>query len=652
MDGPGTSRELGCLRLACHSTTLILFASTMKVDIQQTLDSLKPALTQRLKRVLDHLRQTAWPEPLHYTGPREPQPNPNQWDRPLQHHTDMTRAQAYAWAHREVSSHFETMPTAHAALRLIDKNAAKLVSNSLATLAACVEGMVAKDLRLAVLNRERLVAEWPWTLDSSTSGTCLHWLLSHCPPPAPDPLFTLWPPDAFSHSVAHWADQWLAKYAMPLPEGTVTEIMAKALRIPALIFSVRPGFPFRRLATPALALLYLLETDVREKQQRPFIAIDTCKEHTKLVEAWRDLPKSTRTPHRTSVTNGRLELILPDQNEKRHFQLSLTLDDDPLAYQVAAVLRRWRSWEGLRHWITFQSLLTANKRLGWVRWTVQAHLEAMNLSKEWCRRLEVRRGAAEMVELFTKIEIGIYDERGVIRERRPLITKGSTFERLVGSQWEIEGLQLKVNELLYRGIRDPDTGKLGKNWWPTPNELPHIDHRNYGAAIALGIALPARWRMELGQSGKPYIDLKGESLLRAAGLPYQQRNVTATWRSIERNLTELKRRGGVEHWHWHGNPDLGTICRLYAPTWAVDRIARGVPPAEKKAPPTALTGSELKAWRKQENLTQATAATKLAVTKRTIQRAEATPEKPLTTKLRTALATYTSSISAAAKTEP
>ena len=141
--------------------------------------------------------------------------------------------------------------------------------------------------------------------------------------------------------------------------------------------------------------------------------------------------------------------------------------------------------------------------------------------------------------------------------------------------------------MLYRGVRDAATGKLGKNWWPTPKELAHIDHNKHGPAIALGTILPARWRMELGQSNRTYIDLKGDSLLRASGLPYRQQDVVATWRSVERNLNELQRRGGLESWRWEGTPDLGTVCRLHAPQWAVDRIAHGVLPREKKPAPTA-----------------------------------------------------------------
>ena len=611
----------------------------MKTDVRKILDSLEPAFHQRLYRTLEHLRRTSWPNPLRYLGSLEGETKRSQWEHPLRHDEEMTRSQAYTWAEDAVDRHYGSIPCVADGLCLIKQNADSLVAGALATLGACVEGLVEKQLRRAVLSRERLVQEWPWPLEVR-EGVCLHWLLALSPSPAPEPLFTQWPSGALGAVVAEWGQQWLTEHAHPLAEGSLTDVLSRAHRIPSLIFTVRPGLPFGMLVTPALALLYLLETEVKENQKRTFIAIDTCKEHTKLVEAWRDLPKAKDSKMHTAITNGRLELILPDAEEKRHFQLSLTLPDDPLASQVGAALRKWRSWIGLRHWVAFQSLITGNRRLGWVRWTVEEHLTAMGQRQEWRRRPDVRRDTAKMVELFTQIEIGVYDEKGKLRERRPLVLKSNTYERLVDGGWEIEGLELKVNPILYRGVRDPKTGELGKNWWPTPKELAHINHDKFGGAIALGTILPGRWRMELAKTSRTYIDLKGDSLLHACGLPYRRRNQVATWRSVARNLAELERRGGLQRWEWLGEPGLSTVCRLYAPQWAVDRIAHGVPPKEIAPGPTALTGAELKAWRAEHSLTQAQAASNLGVTDRTIRNAEKQPNRRLSKKIRAALASF------------
>lgn len=610
-----------------------------KENIQE---SLRIALQQRLESVIAHLHTASWPDDFCFTGQHDAPPREQksrwQWNHPLAIDAKIVRSQARSWSQKQLSRQYDRPVLITEALNALESNLDALVNDSVNTIAACVDALVGKEYRQAVLSRERLARDWPWPLEHDHGGTLLHALLALCPSAPPqEALFTQWPSGVSGTNVGVWAKNWLDKTTFPVDEGGISDLLQQATLPTAIVFNVHPGLSFTTLATPALALLHVLEEEVKEEQKRKFIAIDTCKEHTKLVEAWRDLPKSKEVQRRTSIHDGRLELILPDKKEKRHFQLSFLWEEDTIASQISRALKEWRSWAGLRHWVAFQSLLTANQRLGWVRWNLDEHLKTMGLCKERRRRPKIRQATAEMVELFTKIEIAVYDETGNIRERRPLVQVGSAFERLVGSQWELEGLELKVNELLYRGVRDQKTGKIGQNWWPTPKELPHIDHDKQGAAIALGMALPARWRMELSKSGKTYVDLKGDSLLRAAGLPYQQTNVVSTWRSIERNLAELQRRRGLESWEWLGEPDLGTVCRLHAPKWAVDRVAHGVPPRESKPTPTALTGSELKVWRRQEKLTQADAADKLAVTTRTIQRAEAMPDKPLSKKLRNAL---------------
>lgn len=615
----------------------------MTSNIEDALQRLRNPLQQRLNAVIDHLRAAPWPDPdaLCFAGNASDSRivPPGHWGVVNRNEVDQMRYDAYTWSLRQLEQSRMLPLSISSAIARIEESTANLVDTAVDMIGACVTELVAKEYRSAVLNRGRLVRDWTWPLEATNGGAFLHLLVSLCPTlPPNEKLIAAWPPDAAISDVANWAHDWLEKNAYPGTNENVADLMKQTQRATPMVFDLRLGTPYGQMATPSLALLYLLEREVKENQQRKYIALDTCKEHTKLVEGWRDLPKSKATSHRTPLKNGRLELILPDEKEKRHFQLSLAFDEQPLATQIAEVLREWRSWAGLRHWATFQSQITNNNRLGWVRWTVDEHLKAMGYCEERRRRLEVRRDAAEMITLFTKIELGVYDEKGNIRERRPLLLKMSTFERLQGSQWEIEGLALQINPLLYRGVRDLDTGDLGKNWWPTTNELPLIDHHNYGPAIALGTVLPARWRMELARSSRPYVDLKGDSLLRAAGLPYKQRNAVATWRAVASNLAELQRRRGLERWEWLGEPDLSTVCRLYAPQWAVDRIAHGVPPKELKPAPTALNGSELKVWRKKENLTQAEAATRLGVGIRTLTRAEFKPDKPLTKKLRDALA--------------
>ena len=170
------------------------------------------------------------------------------------------------------------------------------------------------------------------TLDMATRsvlrGALLHLLLSVCPTlPPNEPLIAAWPPDVGSAPVAEWAQDWLGRSAIT---ENVADLMKRTQRLSVMVFDLHVGLPYRSMATSALALLYLLQKEIKEDQSRSFIAIDTCKEHTKFVEAWRDLPKGKNTTVHSAIGDERLELILPDTKEKRHFQLSLLLPDDPI----------------------------------------------------------------------------------------------------------------------------------------------------------------------------------------------------------------------------------------------------------------------------------------------------------------------------------
>ncbi len=612
----------------------------MKKDHEDPSQGIESGLRERLTRVLEHLRgaTSSRQKTLCHEHGTAANDGPPGWQREPQSEEIEIRLQAYRWAQAVLVTYPSI--TIGEAITKITENSAVLVSQTAESIERCVAGLIPKEYQNAVLGRDRLIATWPWPFEAFHGGAFLHLLLALHPPRVFDePLCTRWPlAHTTSATVAAWAEQWLRQQTPPTVTEQLLLQMKTTVRNRPLLFPVRPGLRVQKLTTPALALLYSLEQEVRENQKRPFIALDTNKEATKLMEAWRDTPKSKQPSAEWAWMNSeRFLLILPDEDKKRHIQLSLNLDTEGLSERMAQVIREWRGWQGLRHWATFQSLLTANGRLGWVRWTVDDHLRAQNLSPERCRRRSVRRAAAEMVSLFTELQLAVYDRKGKLREKRPLILTGSTFERLVDSEWEIEGLQLQINPLLYRGVRNPDNQQVGTNWWPAPKTLPHLDPDKFGPALALGLILPSRWRMEWSRSGKTYIDLRGDSLLRAAGLPFTQRKPSDDWRSLQRNLDELQRREGLERWEWLGEPELSTICRLHAPNWALDRIAYGVPPKESLPPPTALTGAELRAWREEHGLSQAKTADLLHVGVRTIERAEANPHKPLSKRLRSAL---------------
>lgn len=186
----------------------------------------------------------------------------------------------------------------------------------------------------------------------------------------------------------------------------------------------------------------------------------------------------------------------------------------------------------------------------------------------------------------------------------------------------LDGIEIQPNPLLYDGVLDMDTGKLGSNWYPSPPELAHLDQQRFQYAIALGLILPIRWRW-YWLEGKDHAPLSGKSLLNAAGIDFNPRKPGESWDKLERNLTALANIEGLGRWTWdEGRPSLDGICRLWPAHWQLDSTLHGIPPLELPPGPTILTGAELKEWRKGKALTQAEAAKAFGVALRTLRNAE------------------------------
>ena len=69
---------------------------------------------------------------------------------------------------------------------------------------------------------------------------------------------------------------------------------------------------------------------------------------------------------------------------------------------------------------------------------------------------------ARQVEAFTKIDLAVYAADGTLRTRRPILLVGAKYDRLKGSTWELDGMQLTINPLLYAGVRERAGGRLGR----------------------------------------------------------------------------------------------------------------------------------------------------------------------------------------------
>ncbi|HNQ08645.1 MAG TPA: helix-turn-helix transcriptional regulator, partial [Tetrasphaera sp.] len=372
------------------------------------------------------------------------------------------------------------------------------------------------------------------------------------------------------------------------------------------------------------------ELDVQESQRRPAIALDAGSVHHELLTGWRDLPKD-RKIRKTPVQNGWAEIIYPGK------QLGLRLNVQDLPERIVHAVREWKHWQGLRHWAALQLLFTDAGRTGRIRWTLESHLEALGYGDRSRRDPKVRAMVASEVEALTRMEIAIYHPDGTVRLRGPVLAVTQRGEAMRGSEWRLEGLELVIHPVLYDGVRK-SSGEIGRLWAPAPVELARIDHVRFPYAIALGLILPIRWRWDLTED-MDYIVLSGAKLMEAAGIKIQQQHPRRAWEALEENLEELKQVGGLGRYEWEEGPpwSLSGRCRLYQPQWVRERMVHGLVPPETTALPMPLTGAELRAWRASRNWTQQEAADQLKVSRRTVIRAEASPDEPLPHSVRAAL---------------
>lgn len=370
---------------------------------------------------------------------------------------------------------------------------------------------------------------------------------------------------------------------------------------------------------------------VQEDRLRPAMAIDAGKEHHALMAAMRDFPKDPVT-HRGKKQQAlqlgdRIEVLAPGEGG---LQLTLPLEGLNLNEAMVNTLRMWRGWEGLRHWAAVHRLLSIEgARAGRVRWTLERHLDAIGASKRAREDPKFRARVGHEVELLTKLELAIYAKDGSVRMRRALLTPTAKFDRIRGADWALEGMELEIHPMLYSGVRDPENGQLGANWFPQAADLPRLDHVKHPHALALGLILPIRWRWDWANKLN-HTRMKGLTLLGTAGISFTHRRASEAWAKLQRDLAELQRIGALGAVEWEGEPwSAEGVCLLYPPQWARDRTVHQLPPVERPTQKEPLTGSELVDWRKREGLSQSEAAKRLDVGIATIKRAEAGGESHL-----------------------
>jgi DNA-binding XRE family transcriptional regulator len=395
------------------------------------------------------------------------------------------------------------------------------------------------------------------------------------------------------------------------------------------------------------ALVVSIEREVQAGRARPMIAHDTGKPHYDLLIGTVHAAAAKKVDL-DSLSGGKWAIRFPGSSgtAKQPDKLQLTLFDPAAGDKPHEALVRgitqWRGAFGLRNWIAIERILSDAGRAGRAFWRVEDHMDALGVSASWRERPENRARVIDLFRFFASTEL-VYehqDERRRVRDR--ILRTGAEFDVKVGAKWELEGIEIVPHPSIYSGVRRPD-GTLGRDFWPLPVELAQLDHDDFAPAIALGVILPFWFQWEL-RAGHEVIERHAWKLLEVAGLDAtggRGGHVARVLAVLDVNLRKLVEIGVLAGFTWEKAGDARSRIELRPSHASMDRVLRRLTPTADPHPAALAalpaTGADLASWRSGRGMTQAALATALECNEKTIRRAEAEGEKPLSRKLAAAL---------------
>jgi hypothetical protein len=455
------------------------------------------------------------------------------------------------------------------------------------------------------------------------------------------PRRVAWPADVLPQDVQQWLRE---RSVAPDETGRIVAWLDDVSRLPR-------GEPRALCATAAR--VYRAARAVEQDRHKQAVAVPTTREAHDLVASLNHtIGRRRKTGRRLEVRRVppepaaplRFEILRrekPGGEELRLATLTVspTAGADRLQAEVIAALKKFLDPTGTRYLAALLCLFhVQGARSGTVKFTFDGLLSAMGYSDRSRTDPAVRAKAKAMMRLLTQLELAVYHPSGEVRARQKLLAVVTEFDRRhPDGYYELDGLELRFSPWFYGGVRDYETKQLGRHWFPTSAELPKINEGIYRYAIGLGLVLAARWHWAR-LDGKDHLAIRGAGLLAMAGIVPSKHEAGESWAALRSSLAALQRRTALGKVEWDGEPfTRESVCRLYPPQWIRDRVWHGVPPIEQTPAPPVATGADLKTWRAQQGLSQATAASRLGVSKRTIIRAEQHPKTPLGHSLREAL---------------
>lgn len=570
--------------------------------------------------------------------------------------------------------------TVGVALDLVAEGLDDLAAELAAEVLFCLERTVEKKFAPAVLARS-VVQQWPRPrMETGAAAFALQALtaaLRSLPEDEHPPshhlagyndddmpvVFYYWPAKAAPADVATWARKGLNV------GGSGDTLFAEAARgtMPSDVLLPYNGKLYR-IPFAGLAVLYLAERDVREKLGRPTAAVSAAKVHHEVMTGMGAMPNTLRRPRdehepldlpvkRSGGGGGTIFLTGPGASG---MQLALPFDGEVPHEGVVLRLREMHGAQGakyIRHWAALNVLWSIQgARQGWVRWTLDEHLDVLGYKADTRQDPVKRAEVAAEVEQLTRLELVRLDESGTRRYEAPLIHVGARERERDGSGWRLDGMILRANELVYGGVRDADSGQLGRNWIGVPADLAKVDHVRHPYAHALGLVIPMRARWRIGEEEEArrrqltlnsdrsalvpeypegIVEMSGDKLLKWF-VPHSTRTPRAMG-GMRRDIEALVDIEVFDPVEWRGEPwSLAGIIRFRLTPWLLDRAVRGLLPVERAPVETPLTGGALTAWRKTRGWSQREAARQLGVGQASLSRAEAVPAATLPPALRAA----------------
>jgi DNA-binding XRE family transcriptional regulator len=512
--------------------------------------------------------------------------------------------------------------------------------------------LLAPDRPRDVLRSPRLAAEWrlPWAATSLEApvrkvngrlitGTVVVSDLSNGDAPRSwrtwarltlaRPAGTTWPARAPSSEVASWISERLRKAC---PQRAV-EFDAERAQDPAgrgaaldlpHVGRIPPAASF--LAPFNAALIFDVHREaIEEGRERAAFPIDTGNVHREFLATMASMPK--HPGHKTSYPlKGRtLRLYSPGSNDAP-IQLSLELDEPSINAALMRAIRELRSFEGLRAYGTLLTLAGHDAR---ATWTLGAHLDAMQLPKRQ-RTPAKRKAIADLVWTILRLELQgeALDRQGRFLPSEALFELGTSRVRSRDTDLGLEAIEYRLNPRIFDGVRTSD-GAIGSNWWPVPRSLLALDGKAHGPAIALGMQLPAHFRMRTNDAKdqEPVLVRSAERLITLGGMPMPRPRMKggepAGWLRFERMLDTLIEAGSLGEWRWReGARTARGMLELAPAPWAVDRVVRGIRPRMLLGGAIAPTGAEVRRWREATGRSQADLAAELSVDRKTVNRLE------------------------------